>query len=617
LTLATLPRVRFVASVPVLALALAACGGDKTEPSVPDAFEKTAGDQVTAGVATATPSAPTLKVNDQNGRAMRGIVVNFAVTGGGSLGAIVDTTDASGVATAQRWTLGSAMGPQTVVASSPSLAGTTATFTATATAGTPSRLVFVTQPPPTGRAGEAFQGPTLELQDAFGNRTASTATVSIGMATANGPATLTGTTSVAAVDGRATFGPLTTTTAGVLTMLANTTTIAATQSSTMTVAPGAPAVFTRVSPDAQLGAAGTAAFLPPTVRVTDTFGNGVPGTPVTFSIVSGSGTAVGANATTGANGIANLTRWDLGPAAGPNAVRATTGTGTADFAATAVDALPFHIELRYVNTPTRRQQQAFEAAWLRWRSVITGDIQDGIISSPIDLSFCNQKASVSGQVDDLIIYVTLEFIDGPNKVLGSAGPCLTRGATGLPAVGGMTFDTADLEALDNAGQLDEVVLHEMGHVLGIGTRWTSSNLLVGGGSDTSSFNGPAAKAAWQALGGAAGTRVPVENCVGITQPCGAGTRDGHWRDRTFGSELMTGYLNGGIRNPLSAMTIASLQDIGYQVNATLADAYVLPAGASTGGVRGSVMSVGPSRPLIEGPSPRPRAIDMLPVGTQR
>jgi hypothetical protein len=52
----------------------------------------------------------------------------------------------------------------------------------------------------------------------------------------------------------------------------------------------------------------------------------------------------------------------------------------------------------------------------------------------------------------------------------------------------------------------------------------------------------------------------------------AGTRDGHWRESVFGNELMTGYI-GSSTNPMSAMTIASLKDMGYNTNQAAAAAY--------------------------------------------
>ena len=74
-------------------------------------------------------------------------------------------------------------------------------------------------------------------------------------------------------------------------------------------------------------------------------------------------------------------------------------------------------------------------------------------------------------------------------------------------------------------------------------------------------------------------KVPVENEKG-----GVGTRDGHWRQSVFGPhELMEGFASPGaaMRQPLSAITIQSLADLGYIVDVTQADAYTLPSPAAT------------------------------------
>jgi hypothetical protein len=73
--------------------------------------------------------------------------------------------------------------------------------------------------------------------------------------------------------------------------------------------------------------------------------------------------------------------------------------------------------------------------------------------------------------------------------------------------------------------------------------------------------------------------VPVENCTGINN-CGSGTRDSHWRELTFRTELMTGFIeNSTTAMPLSAMTIQSLADLGYSVSTASADAYKIPGTA--------------------------------------
>lgn len=51
-------------------------------------------------------------------------------------------------------------------------------------------------------------------------------------------------------------------------------------------------------------------------------------------------------------------------------------------------------------------------------------------------------------------------------------PCgLRNTGTLLPYVGLMRFDIADLSNLEASGELADVVLHEMGHVLGYGVLW--------------------------------------------------------------------------------------------------------------------------------------------------
>ena len=61
---------------------------------------------------------------------------------------------------------------------------------------------------------------------------------------------------------------------------------------------------------------------------------------------------------------------------------------------------------------------------------------------------------------------------------------------------------------------------------------------------------------------------------------GLGTADMHWRESVLGNELMTGFVDFGPQ-PLSAITIASLAAMGYSVNPAEADAYTLPAFATS------------------------------------
>jgi hypothetical protein len=142
-------------------------------------------------------------------------------------------------------------------------------------------------------------------------------------------------------------------------------------------------------------------------------------------------------------------------------------------------------------------------------------------------------------------------------------------------MGVMRFDRDDLANLESSGQLNLVILHEMGHVLGYGTLWNQSpfSLLTGAGGADPYFTGAQANAAFDRVGGLnyVGNAIPVENTGG------AGTRDGHWRETVFDRELMTGFLDPGTNNPLSITSLGSLWDMNYLVNYADADSYALPS----------------------------------------
>ena len=69
----------------------------------------------------------------------------------------------------------------------------------------------------------------------------------------------------------------------------------------------------------------------------------------------------------------------------------------------------------------------------------------------------------------LLISATLEEIDGSGGILGSAGP--TSVWTSCPSIslsGDMTFDIDDIGWMEDDGIFEGVIMHEMGHVIGIG-----------------------------------------------------------------------------------------------------------------------------------------------------
>ena len=179
-------------------------------------------------------------------------------------------------------------------------------------------------------------------------------------------------------------------------------------------------------------------------------------------------------------------------------------------------------------------------------------------------------------IDDLMIVAAAGEIDGRGGTLARAGACWRRTGTLMPLSGRMEFDVADLELLERRGTLEDVVLHEMGHVLGIGTIWSRLGLLRDPASETEAsdthFTGPLAIEAFDEAGGTGyrGAKVPVENMGGPGSP------PRHWRERVLGTELMTPSVRVGDSSPLSAITIQSLVDLGYLVDTTVTDPYRLP-----------------------------------------
>jgi hypothetical protein len=325
----------------------------------------------------------------------------------------------------------------------------------------------------------------------------------------------------------------------------------------------------------QSATAGTAVATAPAVVVRDAGGNTLPGVTVTFAVTAGGGTVSRPTATTDAQGTASAGTWTLGSAAGTNVLEARIGSVTpVQFTATAtatVAASPYAISIRYLETPTTREELAVNRAIARWQSVITRDLADIMVNAPAGSCWAEQPA-LNERIDDILIFVEFIEIDGAGKILGEAGPCYVRSDNNLPIIGHLKLDAADLRQMESHGTIDDVVLHEIGHVLGIGTMWPEKGLLQGGGTDDPGFLGANAISAYRAMGGQLAT-VPVENTGG------EGTRDGHWRESVFTHELMTGWVSS-TSNPLSALTINSLIDLGYGANTSAASTYSLNARSS-------------------------------------
>ena len=232
----------------------------------------------------------------------------------------------------------------------------------------------------------------------------------------------------------------------------------------------------------------------------------------------------------------------------------------------------FNIDVAY--SGDQAYQSYFIAAAQRWQQVITGDLTGFNVPG-------------YGFVDDLHITASVGSIDGRGGILGQTRVEYYRTAGGQPISAFMTFNSADLATMAANGTLPYVILHEMGHALGLGQGiWSYDGLISG-----SSFTGAHAALAYQLMGGFG--NVPLETGGG------AGTAGSHWSESVFGSELMTGFISGA-PDPLSTVTVGALQDMGYTVNYSAADSYTLGQRLVDGGASVSTGTAAGTSALVAG-----------------
>ena len=560
----------------VVALFAAACGDSQVPTTAAPLTTVTA----TAIVASRVPTSPSVKILDGTGNGIRNVLVHWRVTSGG--GTVVNDsirTSSSGEAPSGGWTLGATAGTQTLQATADGIS-TPVTFTAQASPSQATQLVALSPAQQEAPVNTTVPvPPSARVEDSYGNAVAG---VTVTFTPATGDGVIVGATQVSNAQG------LVTVTSWQLGIVARLQTATANLGGNAivflaTALPGPVADIQKAAGDNAQGVSGSALSAPPGVKVVDAFGNGIGNVPVTFLVGSASGSITGSIVQTDpATGLAYVGSWVLGSAA-TETLTATTSLlpGKSVTFTSTLATSTFKIDVRFIGSGgTDRQRQAFTSAAAKWRRIIVGHVQDARVTA--SAGACGDSIpAINETVSDLVVFARITPIDGAGKVLAQAGPCIINSGTGLPMVGVMEFDEADLPGLLSSGVIDDVVLHEMGHVLGIGTLWNyQRSLLTGAGTSDPYFTASGALAEFPSIGGViyAGTPVPVEN------QGGAGTRDSHWRNSVFGRELMQGYAaSGGM--PLSRVTAASLGDLGYVVNVNNADPFrlagALRSGAST------------------------------------
>lgn len=225
-----------------------------------------------------------------------------------------------------------------------------------------------------------------------------------------------------------------------------------------------------------------------------------------------------------------------------------SSTGNYQLAASAVGQTASGYSIDIVFSGGGQYQSYFTAAAQRWASVITGDLPN------------------VGGIDDLQISASVSAIDGVGGTLGQAGARGIRSGSNLPYSGVMQFDQADVDGMIAKGTFGDVVLHEMGHILGFSGYFFNLLGLLNP-NNPYQYTGANAVREYQRVNPRGGSFVPIE------ESGGSGTAGSHWSESLFNAELMTGYAENAPPMPLSIVTIGALQDLGYSVNYAAANSF--------------------------------------------
>ncbi|HUQ84062.1 MAG TPA: Ig-like domain-containing protein [Gemmatimonadaceae bacterium] len=275
---------------------------------------KASGDNQTTVLGRTLPQPVVVRVLDPNDTPVPNATVTFAVSGGGTVSAASGTTGANGLLSVT-WTLGTALGNQTLTASLVGPAGSPAvTFGAVATGAT--SIAKVSGDAQSASAGAELTTPLRVRVTGANNEPVINETVTF--APAGNSGSVNPTTAKTDANGEATARWTMPTTTGAKTLVAsiNPPSGAVNVAFSATATQPPPSGITIVSGDGQSGRVGGPLPQQIVVRVVTTVGSGIPNAAVTFTPVSGSGQSFSpSSATTDANGEVRAT-WTIGSAFG-------------------------------------------------------------------------------------------------------------------------------------------------------------------------------------------------------------------------------------------------------------------------------------------------------------
>ena len=586
---------RRVAHACVLAGLLACDSVTEPDPNTPAVLLVHAGDFQIARAGEAVEVPPEVRVVSEAGTAVSGVVVTFAVTeGSGSVGAASAETGADGVASAGSWTLGG-QGLQRLEATAPGLPAVV--FEAGAS-GLPAAIEVVSGDGQAVIVGsEVPEVLVVRVTDDTGAPLAfAPVTFVADYGTLVGQRTFTDEEGLASV--RWTLG----TKSGRQVLSAAVAGSGVVGNPAEIIVTALPARPQEVRLSAGEENEPEIGFAAPSARaqVVDAHGNGVPHVALTFRVLEGGGTVSAEPMYTDENGDVFFT-WVMGPDAGAaNTVAVTSMSVGYDVTGVTVSLTvypekpDFDVVLLYSTgflhdtglSAGPIVREAVEAAKENWESIVRGDTEETFFEG-LYVANCNRSSEFnlpeSGMIDDLLVLVSVEDIDGPGGSIGNASWCFAQFPS-LATVSVLQFDESDLMALVDSGLLDDAAIHLMAHALGLGgsTIWGFTGLLAEQGGSWF-FTGAGATAAFDAAGGAdfAGPKVPLDAPPNPTFDFATF----HWSASVFGLEVLAPLVLTDSAAPISRITLAALEDMGYtEIDYSKADDYRLPDPKAAAGV---------------------------------